>query len=354
MSTSADIPVPSRKQKIEPTQAFHPFYMRLSDLAPRSAALLCAQGFVLGAAFFGIHYAIVRDSAFYDFSWLLASMISCVFLLLSYATITLRGLFPEMDKRIRTGSPQVYLDPLNRWLSDRNFILAGIAFGALNDWMGYRFGICDDGRNQWTTFGGFFVVGFIAGMAAYSIVGVSDTLRRFITQGKPPLDYRSPDGCGGLAFLGTALMKFGIVTFVMGVLISVYIVFGPWTNGDHRLVQFLMWFWIGFPYAMSLVAFLAPGLAAHGALHTYKAAREEQIQQTIDELEKRIVEQGSSVGKELQEKYEYAVKLRAEIYAMRTWPYEISSIRAYIMTILSGSAQVFTEAQKLLGHKWGA
>ncbi len=279
-------------------------------------------------------------------------MISCVFLLLSYATITLRDLFPEMDKRIKPRSPELYLRPLNRWLSDRNFILAGIAFGALNDLMGYRFGIWYHGSSRWTILVGFFVVGFISGMAAYSIVGVSDSLRRFITQGKPPLDYRSPDRCGGLAFLGTALMKFGIVTLIMGVLISVYIIFSPWTNRDHQFVRILMWFWIGFPYVISLVAFLAPGIAAHGALQGYKAAREGEIQEALNFLKDQKEKHASSVSKDLHEEYEYNVKLREEIYVMRTWPYEISSIRAYVTTVLSGSVQAVIEVQKLLGpHK---
>lgn len=349
MPTSHESPTSLPKSGPRRPQSFRPFYMRLADRSSHPGVVLFLMAFVLGAGFLGIHFAFTWSwvEISEDLSWLLAAMILVVFLLLSYATVTLRDIFPEMEKRIYPRQPEVFLRPLNRWLSDRNFILAGVGFGLLNDWMGYQFGICPE-WSRLTILVGFFIVGFISGMAAYSIVGVSVSLSRFITEGKPALDYRSPDRSGGLSFLGTALMKFGIVTFIMGVLISLYIVFVDWENKDEVFVKVLMWFWIAFPYAMSSIAFLVPAISAHKALQAYKDAREEEMRKEINAFESRLEKQSKPAPKELQEEYEYAIKLRAELYAMRTWPYDIFSIRMYVTTAFSGIPQVVTEAQKLL------
>jgi hypothetical protein len=146
------------------------------------------------------------------------------------------------------------------------------------------------------------------------------------------IDYTAPDGCGGTLFLGEALVKFGSVTLIMGVLIALFIVNFKWVNSGHTLVRALMWFWIVFPFAASLVVMLAPSAAINQVLSEYKVEQEDRLDDDLEELRSRSRDPSlTSADREAARKdYDYYNKLRADVYKMRTWPYAVASSLEYV------------------------
>jgi hypothetical protein len=214
--------------------AFHPFYERWVAWVPGYVIGPLLLSIVLGLAFLGAHYAAGDAKIFRDWSWLLALLITTAALALYHATYTLRGLLPEMSLRLapRGGgndaetSPgdSIFMRPLNKILSDRNFMLAGAFFGLLNCLMGYLFGLPRAGAvEHGTLMFGFFLAGFVCGMAAWGIYGVTVMVAAFAREAGPGLDYTAPDHCGGVQFLGEGLVTFASVTLIVGVMISVFI-----------------------------------------------------------------------------------------------------------------------------------
>ena len=60
-------------------------------------------------------------------------------------------------------------------------------------------------------------------MGVLGIYGVFVAISEFSHILKPSLDFTSPDNCGGTLFIGAALVVFGSVTMIAGVMISIYI-----------------------------------------------------------------------------------------------------------------------------------
>ena len=177
-----------------------------------------------GLVFFVIHFLCTRGdlsgppiAQFHAWSWMIGVMTICCLLSLYFATHAFKGLFPQIDVWQAPDRRRLYLDRLNRRLSDRNFVLAGTLFGALNMLMGYWFGVPYTAiAGQVSIYLGFFLVGFVCGMAAWGICGVLVTISVIVRQGLLNLDFTAPDRCGGTKFLGEAFVKFSAVTLIMG------------------------------------------------------------------------------------------------------------------------------------------
>jgi len=277
-------------------------------------------------------------------------MITGAMLGLFYATSTLIELVAEADTRISAPSKNSYVKPVRFWLSDGKFILAGTAFGTLNCLMGYSFGIpYHTPSSKLTIFLGFFIVGFVAGMAAYGLPGVVG-LAREIAKANPPLDYRDLDRCGGTSFLGQALIKFSVLNLVMGVMISIYIVFAPWTHRNLAPVRILRWAWIAFPYIVSSAHLIGPGGAIHGLLGRYKKETQNKLATELKSIKGELKASGGK-DKELREDLEYNLKLQRELYEMHTWPFSLSSIVHYGVAICLDAVPTFLGIVKLLMEK---
>lgn len=195
-----------------------------------------------GGVFFALHYVCTVGETFKDFSihfhvwsWLIGFMIIATGLCLYYATDTLKGLFLHIDSGEQV-QPQQYLTPLNHTLSNRNFMLAGLFFGLLNTWMGQVFGVPYESiAAQFSISTGFFLVGFVCGMAAWGVYGVVVIMKILAEGNMFQPDYTAPDHCGGTQFFGNAFVKFSAVTLIMGVIISIYILFTWWVYQESLL-----------------------------------------------------------------------------------------------------------------------
>lgn len=291
---------------------FLPFYERL----PGYIVGKILVSIVLGLVFLAAHYVSIRNDIFKDWSWFLSVLISAAMLCLYYATHTLRHIFPEMDMHLRSDSNEIYMTPLNRILSNRNFILAGLFFGILNCGLGSWFGLPYDKRLAvLTILSGYFLAGFVCGMAVFGIYGASVSISAFSRKVKSSLDFTSPDCCGGTLFLGEALVIFSSVTLIVGVMISVYILKTDWTGSDTWWIKSLKYFWIAFPYVMSLAALIAPAFSINRALSEYKMEQKVATQERLTEIRNRLNENqlDATERKELREEYGFQTSHRKDI-----------------------------------------
>lgn len=316
---------------------FLPFYDRLT---PRFAGNIVGKILVsalLGLAFLTVHYLIIGNKVFEDWSWFLSALISTTMLCLYYATHTLRIIFPEMDMRLGVAGDEIYMNPLKRILSDRNFIRAGLSFGLLNCVFGYLFGLpYVEVHAVLTILCGYFLAGFVCGMAAFGIYGVSVSISAFAKKAKASFDFTSPDRCGGTLFLGDALVVFGSVTLTVGVMISVYILKTDWTGGTKWWIASLQCFWIAFPYVMSFIALFAPAVPLNKALREYKMEQEVALRDQLTQIRKHLGETqpDATQGKDWRERYEFQQGIRKDLHTMRTWPYDLSTKLNYLVVLV--------------------
>lgn len=311
---------------------FLPFYERVTTRFPVPFLGKLLISVLLGLVFLAAHFVSVRGEILGDWSWFLAVLISTAMLCLYYATHTLQTMFPEMRMRLGAGRDEIYWTPLRRILSDRNFVWAGVFFGFLNCGFGYAFeSPYTEGLAFFTIFGGYFLAGFVCGMAVFGIYGVSVAINAFSHEAKPSLDFTSPDHCGGTQFIGDALVVFGSITLIVGVMISVYILRAPWTR-EMWWVTSLMWCWVVFPYVASLVALIGPAVEMNRVLREYKVEQEVVLKDRLTTLHRRL-EDGqldATERKTLRADYEYQTRMRNDLYSMRTWPYGLRSNLKYI------------------------
>lgn len=313
-------------------QKFLPFYDRLTIPFLGNIVSKVLVSALPGLAFLVAHYATIGNTVFKDWSWFLSVVISTAMLCLFYATHTLRTIFPEMDRRLQPDDDEVYMIPLKRVLSDRNFVRAGFFFGLLNCGVAYSFGLPGQGLSVVTILSGYFLAGFACGMAVHGIYGVSVSISEFSRKAKHSFDFTLPDRCGGTVFLGQALVVISSVTLIGGVMISVYILNADWTRENTWWITSLKAFWIGFPYVMSLVALIAPAVPINKVLREYKMEQEVVLQDRLTEIRNLLEGNQLEVAerKELREDYEFQTSIRKDLHRMRTWPYGLNANLKYL------------------------
>ena len=231
-------------------------------------------------------------------------------------------------------------------------LAAGLFFGTLNSVMGFLFGLPNAYSvisEKIVILGAYFIAGFVCGLAALGIYGVTKCIVIFSKKSNIFFDYTSQDHCGGTQFLGWALMIFSSVTLIVGVLITVYISNTDWGNKDSILVNILYYFWIVFPYLMSIFILLIPAISINKALNSYKLDKETQLAKSIinilNELEETNIDSGRK--SELYKDYEFQTKMRKELHKMRTWPFNISTNLTYFVTMASS---IFASVESV--NKW--
>jgi hypothetical protein len=329
---------------------FSPFYERWAKKLGLGAVgkLLLSGGVTL--AFFLPYYEYSGAAALQNYSWLLALSISFAPLFLFYATATLNNLLPLLKSNIEDSDASAFMAPLNSFLRDRNFLLAGLFFGVTNVAMGILFGVdMGDPTAAALLFFGFFLAGFVCGLPAMGIFGVVASFRRFTNATRLKLDYTAPDRCGGLSFLGVALVKFSIVTLLEGILIACYILLAEWTRADDSWVQLLMWVWVIFPFLLSLLVLIIPAIDLNLMLSRYRHQQEEALKARCSQLRDKIDEADVGVDREnLRSAYDYLCRRREEAHSMRTWPFSIGATTSFVAAFLSNVVVAVEIARSLL------
>jgi hypothetical protein len=330
----------SDETKISDRIDFCPFYERFNVRFLGSAlSRLCISG-LLGFTFLALHYAAIGKKVFSDWSWFLALLISVTMLCLYIATATLRSILSTIALQHPPDSKLRALAGATRLLSDRLFILAGSIIGLSNCIVGYSIGLpYTNGAAVITILIGYFVAGFVGGMAVLGILGVCIIVVRFSEAPGHIFDFTAPDSCGGTLFIGQALVVFSSVTLIAGVMISVYIVETNWTGGDAWLIALLKDFWIVIPYVLSLVVLIVPAIPLHNELMKFKEEREASFKFELAKIRASLEDRRSDAAqrKELRDDYEFKQNVRKDLHRMRTWPFGTGASVTYLV-IFAGNA----------------
>ncbi|PLX93198.1 MAG: hypothetical protein C0619_04635 [Desulfuromonas sp.] len=332
---------------------FNPFYERLADRYDWGAAGKVALSLAAGAVFFLPYFIVTGSEAFGDWSWLLAGLISCACGFLFFATATLRSLFPRWEVFTGADRVELFMGPLSETLSDRRFLIAGLCTGGLNMLMGFCFGVPSaDPAATMLLYCGFFLAGFFCGLPAYGIWGVLVAVKAFTRAAKKDhLDYTAPDRCGGMAFIGEALVKFSVLTLFEGCLIATYILNVSWTNGGDDWVQLLMWGWIVVPFLFSLLVLLSPAAKLNQMLLDYRHSQERELQDRCTALRRQIDGAGIEDGQmdKLHNEYAYLSQRREDVFRMRTWPFGSGATTSFVGTFIANLVLASELAEKLVG-----
>lgn len=317
---------------------FLPFYERPTIRFPGFIIGEVLISAVLGLMFLAAHSRSIGNRVFEDWSWLLGVLISVAMLCLYYATHTLRTLLPEMHSRLGPNNREAYTAMVKRIFSDRNFVLSGVFFGLLNCGVGYGFGLpYAESLAVATILIGYFLAGFVCGMAVFGIYGVFVSVTEFSRKAKRFFDFTSPDGCGGTLFFGEALVVFSSVTLVVGIVISIYIWKAHWAGSPAWWFTPLQYSWMVFPYVMSLIVLIAPAVPINNELRKYKMEQELVLQDRLAKIRKHLEETQLDAGgrKELREDYEFQQRVRKSLHEMRTWPYGLNANLQYLTVFVA-------------------
>jgi hypothetical protein len=291
-----------------------------------------------------------------DVTWVLPLLISTAVLFLYLATYVLRSMLREMEVRLKTAQQNDDVKPLVEGLisnlSDVRFLAAGFFFGALNAYLGYKFGLpyCAPIEHcyvwgvleNWQGVGilvSYFAAGFACGMPVLGILGVCTLINDFAGKARKTFDQTAPDGCAGTSFIGEALIIFSTVTLIVGVMISIYIVRTQWTEAHVWWVEPLKRIWIAFPYLMSLVVLVVPCLPMVRELRAYKFEKERSLKERLAGLRKELGE--GPIDPETQkadsERVQMVQKVWNDLYQVRLWPLGMDVNSKYLSALAGGS-----------------
>lgn len=332
---------------------FSPFYEKIPKFFGIGILGKLVISGLLGSSFLLAHLLSIKKHITSDWSWFLGLLITVAMLCLYYATIVLRNLLSEMTIISAPNCYHYYLT-FKRKLSDKNFIKAGLFFGFINCGFGYAFGIP---YNQFsaviTIFYGFFLAGIVCGMAVWGIYGILVLIIDFAQKSNFKIDFTSPDCCGGTSFFGEALVVFASVTLIVGMMISTYILKTNWARiGSTWWIVILKWFWIAFPYAMSLIVIIVPSIAINKVLKEYKKSEDAILRKKLEDIFKRLEDKQiySEERQELRNDSIFQQKIRDNLHKMRTWPFNLNSNLKYFSVLVANLYASFTTLNKTF---WG-
>ncbi len=325
---------------------FQPFYDRWAARLPGYGVGKLLSSVAPGIGFLALHLWYVGEQALDDWSWLLGLIISTAMLSLFYATHTFRTTLREIKLRTTEIGFSTFLQRANKVISDWRLALSGVFFGLLNCLFGRAFGLPDYGisTGHITILIGYFLAGFFCGMAAYGICGVSIIMNKLSDPIENSLDFTAPDRCGGTGFLGEAFVVFSSVTLVVGVMISVYILSAPWSDGEVWWVLILKGSWIAFPYLLSLTALVIPAIGVHDVLVEYKRRLEARLREQWTKTEPGDGTVALATDATNREAFDQWREMRAELHRMRTWPYDLNSHLKYLFVLVPNGLISFETA----------
>lgn len=345
--------------------SFRPFYEWIPDRFAVPFIFKVFLSILLGFLFLAPRYQVVENDILKDWSWLLCLIIVMAMICLYYATHTFRAMFPQMNLQLQTQDPAVidsaYFSKVTYYLSDKMFIWTGLLFAVLNCGVGWSLRSSGEIPRDIivTNYLGYFLAGFVCGMAVCGIRGVVIALIEYLDH-EPKVEYTNPDGCGGFLFFGEALIKFAGVTLIVGVLISVYILKALWAPGGDpdvgqvelpsALTQAFMWLWIAFPFVLSLTILLAPASSANQALMNHKIEQEVKLGLAFDKAKDALLQARTDAERreEIRHEIEYYGELRAQLHRMRAWPFNTRTNIKFVILFVSNAFVAIESIRGLL------
>ena len=317
---------------------FEPLYERWIGGGPGGFVKRFLYSILLGVFVLGLHFLVIEDQLFDNYGWILFLIIIVASFSLFFATHTFKRLFPQLNNHLTDTQKEAFLSDVDNYLSDKVFLSYGVLFGALNSLIGIVFGIPDLYEtilDQSVLMLGYFLAGFVCGLALSGIVGVTRTLSNLFLSEHSFLDYTSHDKCGGTQFVGRALLIFSIVTLAVGLLIASYISYTSWAQKESILVNVIYFSWIALPYVASVFVLLIPAISINKLLTKYKISQDEKLSNQIAGIFQELETEGISGERkrELYADYEFQTQMRATLHQMRTWPFGIGTNSTYFLSV---------------------
>ena len=327
--------------------AFYEKVIARLKLTPFFASVL------LTLIFLSVHYLLAsfyQVNIFTDFSFMVSFMIGLNLYLILIATKRLREYvvnLVSLTKLSVSEFKETFLPILNKTTKNFNLLPYGISLGIINCMFGFSFG-------YWYTelvltisivFQHFFV-GFLAGMAAGGIIGVIRLVNHLDQCGELNLNYFHPDKCAGTLLVGKLVFAFATMTLLMGFFIANYVFLTPWSNLElYPNLNYLIYFWMIFPFLVSLAVFSFPIFELHKILANYKNIRLLENSNKMINLVNKF-EASTLSTQEIQNLgvLQEHVKL-ADNYlnGMNTWPYDFKYKATYLSVFLSLSLALIAE-----------
>lgn len=166
--------------------------------------------------------------------------------------------------------------------------------------------------------------------------------------------YTNPDGCGGILFLGQALIKFSGVTLLVGVLISIFILEFGWSQRTDTfvdVVRAVMWMWIAFPFVLSLAILLAPASRANQLLMNHKIEKEVEVALDLNKTQADLGEARDADRREaLRREIDRLGSLRKQLHQMRVWPLNATTHISFGILFVTNAVAAFESIRGLI-HK---
>lgn len=315
----------------ETTPHYYPFFDPWRDGAPLRWYEKIAIALSLGAAYGVLQFVNLDDKAVFmaQSCWLLSVIISFSLLALYVATHVFRdslGLLIQYE----AGSG-ITSRVIERVLSDRMFLLAGLAFASLTTAVAHLLGIPADLHNATlplsAVYLGYFATGFTSGMGLWAILAVISLYIRFAPNLQHTLDPASPDGCGGIKTLGDSLWFFAMLIAAVGLLVASYMFTVDWTNLHNEFARSLFLAWLAMPFVMAVSVILIPGLAVRRQVNVFKQHRQEQLKReraavysSYKEFEPAPDDEIIATKRELQERLNELQAQMQKLQRMRNSP----------------------------------
>ena len=267
---------------------FLPFYDRSRRGDELGYPVKIAVSLGAGFAYLLLQYlsADNKNIVLDQYCWVLATIISVALLALYIATDLFRRNLGLVEKL--QGQNPVSQEIIGNWLTDRGYLISGLAFATVITFVGYLFGVPLEFESNTFSLGiiylGFFLSGFTCGLGLYSIVGVIVLYLKLSPCLYYTLDPMNVDGAGGIKRLGDALWFFALLTAAVGMLVSIYLFGVSWTNAYKPWVQVLLTIWLAMPYVVAISIVLIPGLAIRRNVQYFKQHRVNELRQQRAEV----------------------------------------------------------------------
>ncbi|MFC3122748.1 hypothetical protein [Agaribacter flavus] len=331
---------------------FQPFYDKIFGTDPVSFAWRFLFCFFIGLLSFALHSYIIGDEIVKNKGWLLSVLMSGASASLLFATHVFRQSLAKFDIRLTSKQKARFQAQISTYLSNKRFLMFGFCIASATIALAFIFGLPEVYQTPITKpfiLAMLFIAGFICGLAFGGIVGVTKCLSNVFDENSSCFDFTADDGCGGTLFFGWSLLVYSLVTLFSGVLITLYISYSAWAHMDNFLVKTIYYGFIGLPYVSSFLMLIIPSIVLHQRLSEYKEAQSQTLSDKINAISAHIDTPNISAEKkaEYYQDYEFYIKMRSKVYAMRTWPFGISTNATFLFSMLAGGFTTFNSV-----HKW--
>lgn len=220
---------------------------------------------------------------------------------------------------------------IERMMSDRMFLMAGLVFAGLTTAVSYQLGIPADLHNATVPLSalylGCFATGFTSGMGLWAILAMISLYIRFAPNLQHTLDPTSPDGYGGIKALGDSLWFFAMLIAAVGLLVASYMFTVDLTNMHDDVARSLFLVWLAMPFVMAVSVILIPGLAVRRQVNVFKQHRQEQLKReraavysSYKEFEPAPDDEIIATKRELQERLNDLQSQMQKLQRMRNSP----------------------------------